>query len=90
MFTVTPAVALYRIELYGKWYTLADFFPNWNFRGVFSIYHRITLISQDTPRYCDFSRFFPIFYSPESQRSCDVRGGGRGTLYFIASVGEGL
>ncbi len=24
------------IELYKLWYTLADFLPNWNFRGVFS------------------------------------------------------
>jgi hypothetical protein len=23
------------IELYKQWYTLADFLPNWNFRGVF-------------------------------------------------------
>jgi hypothetical protein len=22
------------VELYKQWYTLADFFPNWNFRGV--------------------------------------------------------
>ena len=27
------------VELYKQWYILADFFPNWNFRGVFSIYH---------------------------------------------------
>ena len=26
------------VELYKQWYTLADFFPNWNFRGVFSTY----------------------------------------------------
>ena len=26
------------IELYKLWYTLADFLPNWTFRGVFSIY----------------------------------------------------
>jgi hypothetical protein len=26
------------VELYKLWYTLADFFPNWNFRGVFSTY----------------------------------------------------
>jgi hypothetical protein len=26
------------VELYTLWYTLADFLPNWNFRGVFSIY----------------------------------------------------
>jgi hypothetical protein len=25
-------------ELYKLWYSLADFLPNWNFRGVFSIY----------------------------------------------------
>jgi hypothetical protein len=24
------------VELNKLWYTLADFFPNWNFRGVFS------------------------------------------------------
>ncbi len=24
------------VELYKQWCTLADFFPNWNFRGVFS------------------------------------------------------
>jgi hypothetical protein len=24
------------VELYKQWYTFADFFPNWNFRGVFS------------------------------------------------------
>jgi hypothetical protein len=23
------------VELYKLWNTLADFFPNWNFRGVF-------------------------------------------------------
>ena len=27
------------VELHKQWYTLADFFPNWNFRGVFSTYH---------------------------------------------------
>jgi hypothetical protein len=27
------------IELYKQWYTLADFLPNWNFCGVFSIYY---------------------------------------------------
>jgi hypothetical protein len=27
------------IELYKQWYTLPNFFPNWNFRGVFSIYN---------------------------------------------------
>jgi hypothetical protein len=26
------------VELYKLWFTLADFFPNWNFRGVFSTY----------------------------------------------------
>ncbi len=26
------------VELYKLWYTLGDFLPNWNFRGVFSIY----------------------------------------------------
>jgi hypothetical protein len=34
--------------------------------------------------------FFSIYYLPEDQRSCDVRGGGRGTLFFIASVVERL
>jgi hypothetical protein len=27
------------VELYKLWYPLADFFPNWNFPGVFSTYH---------------------------------------------------
>ena len=27
------------VELYKLWYTLADFLPNWNFPGVFSIYY---------------------------------------------------
>ncbi len=27
------------VELYKLWYTLADFLPKWNFRGVFSKYH---------------------------------------------------
>jgi hypothetical protein len=27
------------IELYKQWYTLADFLPKWNFRGVFSVNH---------------------------------------------------
>jgi hypothetical protein len=26
------------VELYKLWYTLADFLPNWNFRGVFFTY----------------------------------------------------
>ncbi len=26
------------VELYKLWNTLADFLPNWNFRGVFSIH----------------------------------------------------
>jgi hypothetical protein len=26
------------VELYKLWYTLVDFLPNWNFRGIFSIY----------------------------------------------------
>jgi hypothetical protein len=34
--------------------------------------------------------FFSIYYLPEDKRSCDVRGGGRGTLFFIASVVERL
>jgi hypothetical protein len=34
-FTVPPAVALLNYILYKLWYTLADFFPNWNFRGFF-------------------------------------------------------
>ncbi len=29
-----------------------------------------------------FRGYFPIFYSPESQRSCDARGGGQGTYIF--------
>ena len=31
------------VELYKQWYTLADFSPNWNFRGVFSIYILFTV-----------------------------------------------
>jgi hypothetical protein len=27
------------VELYKQWFTLADFFPNWDFPGVFSKYH---------------------------------------------------
>jgi hypothetical protein len=27
------------VELFKQWYTLADFLPNWNFRGLFSTYH---------------------------------------------------
>jgi hypothetical protein len=27
------------VELNKLWYTLADFFPNWNFRGVFFTYN---------------------------------------------------
>jgi hypothetical protein len=26
------------VELYKLWYTFADFYPNWNFHGVFSTY----------------------------------------------------
>jgi hypothetical protein len=32
------AICSWSVELYKLWYTLADFLPNWNFRGVFSIY----------------------------------------------------
>ncbi len=31
------------VELYKLWNTLADFFPNWNFRGVFSKYHNFVV-----------------------------------------------
>ncbi len=34
--TVHSATYRCSVELYKQWYTLADFFPNWNFRGVFS------------------------------------------------------
>ncbi len=30
------------VELYKLWYTLADFFPNWNFRGVFFTYNKFS------------------------------------------------
>ena len=36
---VHSATCICSIELYKLWYTLADFFPNWDFRGVFSKYH---------------------------------------------------
>jgi hypothetical protein len=39
------------VELYRLWYTLADFLPNWNFRG--------TLIIIDFSKYI-FSPHYPI------------------------------
>ena len=85
MFTVPPAVALLDYISSGLLWRI--FFPNWDISRGF---HYMSLISQNTPRNCDFSRLFSnIFYSPESQRSCDARGGCRGTLYFIASVPSG-
>jgi hypothetical protein len=35
---VQSATGSCSVELYKLWYTLADFLPNWNFRGVFSLY----------------------------------------------------
>jgi hypothetical protein len=32
-------------ELYKLWFTLADFLPNWHFRGVFSISNNAVRIS---------------------------------------------
>ncbi len=42
---VHSAICSYSVELYQLWYTLADFFPNCNFRGVFSKYHFYPCIS---------------------------------------------
>ena len=33
------------VELYKLWFTLADFLPNWHFRGVFSISNNAVRIS---------------------------------------------
>jgi hypothetical protein len=43
----------------------------------------LSLISQDTPSYCDFSRFFLYIIRRKDQQSCDVRGEGRGTRDII-------
>jgi hypothetical protein len=75
------------IELYKQWFTLADFFPKLGFSRGF-LY--ISLISQDTPPHCDFCGFSLFIVRQKDQRSCDVMGGGQGTLYFRASVVEGL
>ncbi len=37
--SVHSATCSCSIELYELWYTLEDFLPNWNFRGVFSKYY---------------------------------------------------
>jgi hypothetical protein len=34
------------VELYKLWYILADFLPNWNFRGVFSTVHAVLYARQ--------------------------------------------
>ncbi len=36
---VNSATCSCSVELYKLWYTLADFLPKWNFRGVFYKYH---------------------------------------------------
>jgi hypothetical protein len=38
------------VELFELWYALADFLPNWNFRGVFSVNRRKDLRSCDGRR----------------------------------------
>jgi hypothetical protein len=47
---VHSATCSWSIELYKQWYTLADFLPNWNFRGVFYVNHYLRRKDQ---RSCD-------------------------------------
>ncbi len=84
---VHSATSSCSIELYKQRYTLADFLPNWDISRGF-LY--ISLISQDTPPHCDFLRFFLFSIRRKDQRNCDVRGRGRGKLYFTAPVVDGL
>ena len=43
--SVPSATCSCSIELDKQWFTLADFLPNWNFRGVFSISNNAVRIS---------------------------------------------
>ncbi len=83
-FTVPPAVALLNYISSGiLWRIFSQ-------TGIFAGFLYISLISQDTPPYCDFLRFFLFIIRRKDQRSCDVRGRGRGKLYFTAPVVNGL
>jgi hypothetical protein len=77
------------VELCKQWHTLADFLPNWDISRGF-LY--ISLISKETPSYCDFSWFFIyiLFAGKISEAAmCGAEFGGQ-YMYFIASVVEGL
>ncbi len=83
-FTVPPAVALLNYISSGiLWWIFCQ-------TGIFAGFSLfISLISQDTPPYCDFSRFFfqLLFAVKISEDAmCTVQGGGQGILYFIVSV----
>jgi hypothetical protein len=91
---VHRATCSFSIALYKQWYTLADFLPNWNFRGVFFKYHFYRWKYQRScdsrgpyiflPRwscrrlhwgpYCDFSRDFSIYYSPDGTSKAAMGG----------------
>jgi hypothetical protein len=45
---VHSAICSCSIELYKQWCTLADFLPNWNFRGVFSKYYYFAVRISET------------------------------------------
>ncbi len=62
------------VELYEQWYTLADFFPNWDISRGF-LY--ITLISQNTPP--AHTVIFAVFFYCSPERSEKLRCAGRGS-----------
>ncbi len=79
-----PAVSL--LHYIRQWYTLADFFPNWDIsRGFLYIsYHRKDQRSYEAMTgggHYIFCVVFSIFIRRMDQRSCDGQNRGLGTLY---------
>ncbi len=84
---MSPAVALLNYISCGILWWI--FCQTGTFRGVFSLYIIDMAGCTRTTPYCVFSWVFSIYYLPERSaklRPCDVRGGGRGTLFH--SIGR--
>ncbi len=65
---------------------MADFLANWDISRGF-LY--ISLISKETPPYCDFSRFFYIYYLPErsAKPNWDISRGNNAVRISAAAMG---
>ncbi len=73
------------VELYKQWYTLADFLPNWDFRGVLHIINLAVRISAVVMAGDIMYTFFYILFARKNSAAAigGPWGGGGGSFYFL-------